>query len=181
MTAPPRRGEDPFEEVAADLRRRVGDEFRAERETAEAEADQLARRRSTIVDAARAAAHRGDRVEVRVGGRNLVGEVVGVGPDHLWLDSRAGSVHVAMTSVRVLRTAGTSGPGRPADDPGSLRALLRSCEMDARRVTALTEDGFEVEGVVRTCASDHLVMAHDLGETLVPLGQLAAVIDRNAT
>lgn len=172
---------DPLEEMARDLRRRVGGEFRAEREAAEAEADLLARRRLTIVDVARAAAHRGDVVEVRVASRAFRGEVVGVGPDHLWLRNGAGSVHVALAALHSLRRIPASGAGVPANDPGSIRALLRASEMDNRRITLLGDDGSEFDGVVRTCASDHLVVADDAGETIVPLGHVAAVIDHSDT
>jgi hypothetical protein len=181
VTSTPPGGEDPLEEAAQDLRRRVGGEFRAQREVAEAEADQLARRRSTLVDAARLAAHRGDRVEVRVADRTFNGEVAAAGPDHLWLRVDAGSLHVALTALRSLRVVSRSGAGHSADDPGSLRAMLRTCEMDGRPVTLIVQDGLDVEGVVRTCAADHLVMADDDGEVIVPLGQVAAVLDRSGS
>lgn len=86
-----------------------------------------------------------------------------------------------MTALRWLQITSRSGAGHSADDPGSLRALLRTCEMDGRRVTLIGQDGRDVEGVVRTCAADHLVMAHETGEVLVPLGQVAAVLDRSGS
>ena len=170
--------DDPFHEAARDLRRTVGAEFRAEREAAEFEADQLARRRASIADVARQAAHRGDTVEVRVAGRAFHGLIAGVGEDHVWLTSEVGDVHLVAAAVSAWRTLPATSAGVDATDPGSIRALLRGCELDGRVVSVVLADGVEIDGAVRTVARDHVILADSLGEVLVAMPQVVAVLER---
>lgn len=170
--------DDPFIEAARDLRRTVGAEFRAEREAAEFEADQLARRRATIADVARHAAHRGETVEVRVAGRAFHGLIAGVGEDHVWLTSAVGDVHLVAAAVSAWRTLPGTSAGVEVGDPGSIRALLRSCEQDGRIVSVVLADGVEIDGAVRTVARDHVILADSLGEVLVAMPQVVGVLER---
>lgn len=74
---------DPFDELARELRRGVGAEWRDEAEITELETRLGELRRRNLSDLAREAMHRGDVITVTVGARALTGSVMFVGRDYL--------------------------------------------------------------------------------------------------
>ena len=170
--------DDSLSDATLELGRAIDAEFVTEQRAAELEADQLARRRATIADVARSAAHRGETVEVRVAGRAFHGTIAGVGDDNVWLTSEVGDVHLVSAAVSAWRTLPGTSEGNEARDPGSIRALLRSREQDGRVVSIVLADGVEIDGSVRTVARDHVILTDNLGEVLVALGQVVGVLER---
>lgn len=172
-----------YHDLGRDLRRGVGEEFRAEAEETERAAAQAARRRRTLTDVMREAMARGDDVTAEVPGRTFLGTVVHAGSDLVSLATPAGRVDLPTTQVALTlqvarrRTA----VGRdPQSGPGTFKARLLEIELGGSSV-ALGIAAFPVERVGRILAvgSDHVVVMDGNQEWFVPLAAISYLIERH--
>lgn len=170
-----RDGSDWLASVGAELRSRIGDEFRAEAEAEERAVAALRVRHRSLADVAVELMHRGDEVTASLGLSTVVGRVIHVASDlATLLTSRDAVLHVRLEAPLVLcrNPEPAPGRGRPRDPMGcdSFLALLRALSL------ALSPVRIETPGPVRattghitTVAVDHLVFSAADLEWFIPL------------
>ena len=168
---------DDFEELAGELRRRVGHEFRDEAEEVERLTDLQRRRRAGLADVALAAMHRGDEVTIRTRAGSWSGTLAAVGDDYVSLEG-SGFVVDALLEGVVLevvasRTGGRSGKAAAA----TWKARLAEFALSGETVTVLApEQGVEATGVIEHVARDHVALNTGPTRTYVPLASLVIVL-----
>ena len=127
--------DDPFDELARELRRGVGAEWRDEAEITELETRLGELRRRRLSDVAREAMHRGDEISITVGGRTLTGSPMFVGKDYLVVQTPSMTADVvldrALVSVRRKPDGGHTTRGGSA----TFRARLAEYEHTGEPVT----------------------------------------------
>ena len=150
---------DPFEELARELRRGVGAEWKDEAEITELETRLGELRKRRLSDIAREAMHRGDLVSVTVGTRTLTGSPMFVGKDYLVLQTPAITVDVvldrALMSIRQKPEGGHTTRGGSA----TFRARLAEYEHTGEPVTFHLMGGADdLTGRIIVAAADHCTM-----------------------
>ena len=176
-------GDRELDDLASELRRRVGPEWRADAEAAEREAARAARRRRSVADVARIHMARGDEVVLALPGRRFAGAVRAAAGDLVALDTPTGRVDVRVTGpVTLTVTRASAGAGRePRAGAGSFLARLRELEMEARPVRlGLSGHAEELSGRLAVAADDHVVLDTGEGEVVVALAGLLWVAERPA-
>jgi hypothetical protein len=168
---------DDFEELAGQLRREVGGEFRAEAEEVERLTDLQRRRRAGLAEVAMAAMHRGDQVTVRTRSGTWIGELVAVGDDYISLQALDVKIEALVDAValdlRPSRVGGRS--GKPAS--ATWRARLAELAVTQETVTVMAPDlGVEAHGQIDLVARDHVVSTGLTGRTYIPLISLTIVL-----
>lgn len=168
---------DDFDELAAELRRRMGNEFREEAEEVERLTDLQRRRRANLWEVALAAMHRGDQVTIQTRTGTWSGELAAVGDDYVSLQAPNGIIEALLDEValRVLpsRTGGRSGRAAAA----TWKARLSEFALSGETVTVVAPDlGLEITGVIELIARDHAVVDDGTARTYIPLRSLAIVL-----
>lgn len=170
--------DDPFDELAGELRRGAGREWREEAEETEAETHLWRRRRKTLAEVAREALHRGDRVSVTCGERSATGEVVGAGTDYLSLASEALWIDVRLDAALIRIEPRPSGGVEQVSGSTTWTARLKEFEQTGEDLELWVPGARQgLHGRIETVASDHLVVTDRLGGSVyVPVGLAAMVI-----
>lgn len=162
---------DDFDDLAGELRRRVGHEFREEAEEVERLSDLQRRRRATLADVALDAMHRGDAVTVRSAAATWTGELTAVGDDYLSLRAVNVIIEVPLDAIALEVVASRAGgrSGRPASL--TWKARLAELATSGEVVTLLAPDlGVEVTGPIELVARDHVVVSGGTAKSYIPLG-----------
>ncbi len=169
--------DDQFEELATELRRRVGAEFVMESAEIEQLAELQRRRRADLAESARRAMHRGDRVTITCQTGRWSGQLLTVGDDYLvleavdtWIEAHLPSVGL---EIEPARSGGRSG------SPASVtwRARLTELELEGDTVTVLAPPAnIEVTGTIEVVAADHIVVATGDRITVLPITLIAVVL-----
>ena len=169
--------DDEFNDLAAELRRRVGSEFVLESEEIEQLAEQQRRRRADLAESARRAMHRGDRVTITCQTGRWSGRIWTVGDDYLMLETVETWVeaHLPLVGLEVepARSGGRS--GSPAS--ATWRARLTELELEGVFVTVVAPGAnMEVSGKLEVVASDHIAIATGERLAVLPISMVAIVI-----
>ncbi len=168
---------DDFDDLAADLRRRVGAEFVEEAAEVERLADLQRRRHANLAEAARNAMHRGDRVTVVCADHKWTGHLTAVGNDYARLDTGELVVEAYLPSVGLELEPSRVG-GRSGQPPSvTWRARLVELEMnkeEAELYAPLLR--ISVSGRVLVVATDHVEVEVEGGKVVLPLASVAVLI-----
>jgi hypothetical protein len=169
--------DDEFDELAAELRRRVGAEFVMESAEIEQLAEQQRRRRADLAESARRAMHRGDRVTVTCQTGRWSGQLWAVGDDYLVLEAIDTWIEAYLPSVGLeiepARSGGRSG------SPASVtwRARLTELELEGDTVTVVAPPAnIEVTGRIEVVAADHIVLATGDRRSVLPITMIAVML-----
>lgn len=172
---------DPFSELGRELRQGAGEEFRADAEEGERLAAQGARRKAGLADVARDAMMRGDRVVLQYRGHQVVGAVTHAAGDLATIQTAEGLVHGYLGGEVVFSVAERDATeGRtPEFGVDSFRARLFELELAEAQVEVrgAVVDG-AVRGRVAVVATDHLVLATDVGTLHIGLSAIDCVAER---
>ena len=169
---------DDFAELGDELRRGAGAEFLAEAATVEEETHLLRRRRLDLGGYARELVHRGDTVDVRVGGRTLSGIATFAGSDYLTIRSAAVEATVRLQGVALAVTRRSEGGHALQGGARTFKARLAEFEHTGEQVTLVAPGlDLDVEARIRIVAADHLVADDGDGvEWVVPVAALTLVL-----
>lgn len=160
--------QDPYEELAREMRLGPGAEMRAEAEVVEQETHQGRLRHRSLGDVARHWAARGDITTITIGDASLTGRVIHVGTDYLTLETPTQLVEIrldrAMVRVRPQPAGGvTLGRGSV-----TFTARLAEFEHTGESVTVVA-GSHQVSGFIEVGAVDHVLVTDENGEqTLIP-------------
>ncbi len=168
--------QDPFEEVAREMRLGPGAEMRAEAEVVERETHQGRLRHRSLGDVARHWAARGDITTVTIGDASLTGRVIHVGSDYLTLETQTQLIEIrlglAIARVRP-QPAGGVALGRGSV---TFTARLAEFEQTGEPVTVVA-GSHQVSGFIEVGAVDHVVVTDENGEqTFIPHHLIERVI-----
>jgi hypothetical protein len=169
--------DDDFEELGAELRRRVGEDFVREA----AELEQLTalqrRRRESQAEAARRAMHRGDRVVIDCRLGHWTGVLTSVGEDYVSLATGEALVEAYLPGVILEVATARSGGQSGVPASATWRARLAELEMNREEVTLLAPLlGFEGLGKIEVVASDHLEFVGQEQRRIIPLDLVTVII-----
>lgn len=152
----------PDEELARELRQRLGGEFRAEAEEGERLAELARLRARGLAAVAAESRDRGDRVRIVTGGRTFTGSIVAAGRDHCTLRGPWGEVEVRLEGGPIRLVVEEPHAGEPGDSSATsttLRARLRELELERAHIEVGTHIGQEpVRGRLVAVAEDHLLI-----------------------
>jgi molybdopterin converting factor small subunit len=174
---------DPrLDELAAELRQRVGDEFRQEAEELERLSEQQRLRNRTLSDAAQEVMSRGDRVSITTGKHTFTGRLVSVRGSLLQVETPEAVVDanleapVHFTVIERSRAGGSSARG----GSGSFKARLSEYEQTGEALEFIISPHGEVlRGRILVVGTDHIVVRDDEEQDCyLPLGTVAAVVQR---
>ena len=127
--------DDPYEELARELRQGVGAEWRDEAEITERETHLGSLRKRRLEDVAREAMHRGDIVTAMVAGRSAKGSVMFVGTDYLVLQTTSQTLDIVLHRA-VLRIEARPGGGHTTrGGSATFKARLAEYEQTGEPVT----------------------------------------------
>lgn len=170
------REDEPYEELARELRQGAGAEMRTEAEITELETLQGRLRRRALSDVALEALHRGDRLSVHAPDRTLIGEASYVGSDYLTLEAATKTVDLRLDRIAISASRRTSGGLSSSGGSRTFRARLAEYEQTGEPVTVVCSAlGLERRGRLAVVASDHVVVESEGDETVVPLGLIDLV------
>lgn len=150
--------DDPYEELARELRQGVGAEWRDEAEVTERETHLGSLRKRLMADVAREAMHRGDVVTVMVGGRSVKGSVMFVGTDYLVLQTASQTLDIVLDRA-VMRIEAQPGGGHTTrGGSATFKARLAEYEQTGEPVTLhLTGGASQQAGRILVAAVDHCI------------------------
>ena len=167
---------EDFDDLAAELRRRVASEFRSEAEEVERLVHLQRKRKAILRDIVTSAMHQGQGVTLRSDGREWTGELLGVGTDYLSLktathlvDARLGSIAMSFTPAR---QGGRTGKLASA----TFKARLTELEMVGEEVTLRSIPIGEISGLIEVVATDHVEMKLPTERCYLPLDSVVMVI-----
>ena len=150
---------EDFDDLAAELRRRVEAEFRSEADEEERLVDLQRRRKATLRDIATIAMHQGQRVVLRALEAEWKGEVVAVGADYLSLQTALLLLDARLDSVAIAITPARQGGHTAKAASETFRARLTEFELTGERVTLRSRaPAVEVTGIIEVVAPDHVVV-----------------------
>ncbi|CAN5282820.1 hypothetical protein BH18ACT5_BH18ACT5_15540 [soil metagenome] len=148
------RPED-FDDLARDLRRRMGAEFRDEAEEVERLTDLQRRRKQTLAEVARRAMHAGDAATLAIGNRTWRGLIDEVGSDYVKVHTGTAVVEAPFHVVRLALEPTRAGGHNRTPDASTWIARLGELAMAETQLT-LVIDGNDLEGRIVLVATDHL-------------------------
>lgn len=168
--------DDPeFEELSAELRRQVGEDFRLEAEAAEADAMKLILRRRSIADVANEIMNRGDVVSLSCAGATTRGTITHASNDLAIIETTHSLFNVNLHSsvaIRIVAPAHRGGVGR-ASGSSSYRARMLELEISGEFVEIFYSASEPVRGSIAVVGKDHLVVADaDQTEWIIPLAAI---------
>lgn len=150
--------DDPYEELARELRQGVGAEWRDEAEITERETYLGRLRRRKLADVTREAMHRGDVVTVMVGGRSVRGPAMFVGTDYVVIQTASQTLDIVL-DLAVLRVEPQPGGGHTTrGGSATFKARLAEYEQTGEPVTLhLTGGAAQQAGRILVAAVDHCI------------------------
>lgn len=156
---------DEFDELARELRERLGPELRADAEESEALAALAARRARTLADIGRLAADRGDEVVLELRSLRVTGTVRYAAGDLLSLSAHAARLDVCTRRIAALRVVAAPtrrGADEAVPGPGGFTARLHELEMAGTVVEVLVDGHADPpRGTITVVARDHVVLVDD--------------------
>jgi hypothetical protein len=168
---------DEFDELASDLRRRVGAEFVEEAAEIEQLTDLQRRRRADLAEVARAAMHRGDRVTISCQSGYWVGQLQSVGDDYVVLETAELLVEAHLPSIGLEIEPSRSGGRSGSPGSSTWRARLIELELEGETIALVAPTAnAEVTGRIEVVASDHLVIDTGDRRSILPLAVVAVVL-----
>jgi len=168
---------DEFDDLAAELRRRVGAEFMQESAEIEQLAEQQRRRRADLAESARGAMHRGDRVTLTCQTGRWSGQLWAVGDDYLVLETIDTWVEAHLPSVGLELEPSRSGGRSGSPASATWRARLTELELEGDSVSVVApQANVEVSGKIEVVALDHLAIAAGDRRSLLPISMVAVVL-----
>jgi hypothetical protein len=166
-----------FDDLAAELRRRVAAEFRSEAEEVE-RLVQLQRRRNALLrDVVTAAMHQGQGVTVRCLGSEWSGELLAVGSDYLSLLTGSHFLEARFDSIAIGLTPARQGgrTGKPASQ--TFRARLTEFELTGEELTLRCSSPIvEATGVIEVVATDHIELRLPTERCFLPIDGVVMAI-----
>lgn len=168
-----------FDELARELRNRVGRDIREEAAEDESLTELQRLRNRDLADAAREAMHRGDRVTVQVAGTAFTDPIEYVGGDYLTMATPESVVDVLLARATLFIEPRQRGgrSGKPA--AWTFRARLAEHEQSGIPVELILDTGNRIRGTIHVVGHDHLVVAEsESGSRLVPAGLVVVVLSR---
>jgi len=167
--------EGEFEELGAELRRRVGAEFEDEAAELERLAVIQRKRRGSIADAAQASMHGGDRVTFVTAAGSWSGHLVMVGADYAALVSGELIIEAHLLSITLLTEPSRSGGKSGVPASSTWRARLAEIEMNKERVSIFIGQDERV-GFISVVAADYLEFVSDEEHWVLPLSAVTFFI-----
>ncbi len=161
--------------MGAELRSRVGDEFRAEAEAEERAVAALRVRQRSLTDVAVELMHRGDHVALSIGETTVTGRLTHVASDLATLATASGAtLHVRLgTPIVISHHPGSrGGRGRSRDPMGyeSFLAGLRALSLSRARVRIETPGPAQgITGLISAVAVDHVLFQAGNTEWFIPM------------
>jgi hypothetical protein len=174
--------ESEFDELASELRRQVGGEFRLEAEAVEEDATKHSLRRRTLGDVAFELMNRGDEIGVTGAGASFAGTITHTAGDLAIVITPHSLLNVNLAgpiSLRVIRRSHGGGHGQQVGSQ-SYRARMLEIEMSGEFVEIVSLATQEpLAGTISIVGRDHVV-AVDSNETewFVPLSSIAFTLQR---
>lgn len=168
---------EEFDDLAAELRRRVAAEFRSEAEEVELLVQLQRRRKAILRDVATTAMHQGHGVTVHCLESNWSGEVLAVGSDYLSLLTATHFIEARLDSIAIALSPSRKGgrTGRPAS--ATFRARLTEFELTREEVTLRCRSPLlEASGVIEVVATDHIEVSLPTGRCYLPLDGVVMAI-----
>ncbi len=153
--------EEPFDELGAELRHRVGEELRREAEDLEWDAERLRLRARSLTDVAHESMSRGDVVAIKTRLRSPTGRLVAVAGTLAILATQSGEVDVNLAgpvALRVMHRATHGGAATRGGSP-SFRARLAEYELSGEELEVVAPELDEVvTGRIDVVGADHVVV-----------------------
>jgi hypothetical protein len=168
---------EEFDDLAAELRRRVAAEFRSEAEEVELLVQLQRRRHASLRDVATMAMHQGHGVTVHCLEGNWSGELLAVGSDYLSLLTGTHFVEARLDSIAIALSPAREGgrAGKPAS--ATFRARLTEFELTGEELTLRCKSPlFEARGVIEVVATDHVEVRLATGRYYLPLDGVVMAI-----
>jgi hypothetical protein len=168
---------EEFDDLAAELRRRVAAEFRSEAEEIEHLVQLQRRRKALLRDVATTAMHQGQGVTVRCFEREWSGELLAVGSDYLSLLTASHFVEARLDSIALGLTPARQGgrTGRPASE--TFRARLTEFELTGEKLSLQCNSPIlEATGVIEVVGIDHVEMRLPTERCYLPLDGVVMAI-----
>ena len=168
--------QEPFEELAREMRLGPGAEMRAEAELVEQETHQGRLRHRSLVDVARHWAARGDITTITIGDASLTGRVIHVGSDYLTLETQTQLFEIRL-GLAIARVRPQPVGGVPLERGSvTFTARLAEFEQTGEPVTVVA-GSHQVSGFIEVGAVDHVVVTDENGEqTFIPHNLIERVI-----
>jgi hypothetical protein len=168
---------EPPDDLARELRERVGHEMRQEAEMLEQDAASVEMRRRHIADVAIEILSRGDIVTVIAGDRSIRGHLSYARGEIASVETAAGRVDIHLAAGVILRVdeRSTEGGRTPRVGSDTLRARLLELELSGRGVELwVPAQGIEVTGPITAVGKDHVIVRdQDNAEWIVLLVDVA--------
>lgn len=152
---------EPPDDLARELRERVGHEMRQEAEMLEQDAASVELRRRRIADVAIEALSRGDIVTVIAGDRSIRGRLSYARSELASVETAVGRVDVHLAAGVILRIdeRSTEGGRTPRVGSETLRARLFELELSGSAVEVWAPaHGIEVMGPITAVGKDHVIV-----------------------
>ena len=168
---------EEFDDLAAELRRRVAAEFRSEAEEVELLVQLQRRRKAILRDVATTAMHQGYGVTVHCFESKWSGELLAVGSDYLSLLTASHFLEARFDSIAIGLTPARQGgrTGRPASE--TFRARLTEFEITGEELTLrCSAPLLEAKGVIEVVAADHVEMRLPTERCYLPLDGVVMAI-----
>jgi hypothetical protein len=168
--------QDPFEELAREMRLGPGAEMRAEAEVVEQETHQGRLRHRSLGDVARHWAARGDITTITIGDTTLTGRVIHLGSDYLTLETQTQLVEIRLDRAMVRVQPQPTGGVQLGRGSVTFTARLAEFEQTGEPVTVVA-GSHHVSGFIEVGAVDHVVVTDETGEqTFIPHNLIERVI-----
>jgi len=169
--------DEPLDDLARELRERVGNEMRQEAELLEQDAAAVELRRRRIADLAIELLSRGDVVTVIAGDRSIRGRLTYARGELATVAAAIGRVDVHLAVGVVLRVdeRSTAGGETPRKGSDSLRARLLELELADNSIEVwVPVHGLDVSGSIVAVGKDHVIVQdQDDAEWIVLLDDIA--------
>ena len=152
---------EPPDDLARELRERVGHEMRQEAEMLEQDAASVEMRRRHIADVAIELLSRGDIVTVIAGDRSIRGHLSHARGEIASIETAVGRVDAHLAAGTILRVdeRSTEGGRTPRVGSDTLRARLFELELSGRGVELWAPaQGIEVTGSIAAVGKDHVIV-----------------------
>ena len=170
-----------FDELASELRQKVGGEFRMEAEAVEEDAAKLVLRKRDLADVVLEFLNRGDVVGISALDVSYTGVVSHAAGDLTIIDTPHSLINVNLggpISLHVERRAQSGGRSR-ANGSQSYRSRMLELEITGENVEIISSGSRSIEGTISVVGADHIVLI-DRNDTewFIPLSTIALTLQR---
>lgn len=166
-------------ELRSHLRAQARHEFALEREADETAARIYHERGRSLAETVAENGSATTDITVHLPGTSFTGHLVHTAEDLLTLQDQTGAALHVRFGPSVILSIRRSRPGariRETPAPGSFIARLRQLELEAQEIYVITTNQFpNTTGILRSVASDHVVLDSGFQQWLIPLDAVVAV------